>query len=83
MKICNATGNGICVNCNHVPPKINGYSYGDICRIDAEEVLSALERGCIVCYRGFGEFYEKEMYANPEEYMDDPIPYMTQGWIGI
>lgn len=38
MKICNATGNGICINCNHTPPTINGWSYGDICRMDAEEI---------------------------------------------
>ena len=72
MKICNATGNGICVNCNHTPPTINGWSYGNICRIDVEGILAALEYGNIVCYNSDnGKFYEKVMYTHPATYMDD------------
>ena len=72
MKICNATGNGICINCNRRPPTVNGYSYGDICRIDAEDVLSALEYGNLVCYNDHNStFYEKVMYTDPTAYMDD------------
>ena len=72
MKICNATGNGICVNCNHVPPKVNGYSYGNICRMDVEDILAALEYGNLVCYNtDNGKFYEKRMYEHPRDFVDD------------
>ena len=72
MKICNATGNGICVNCNRIPPTVNGFKYGDICRKDVEDVLSALEYGNIVCYNSDnGKFYEKLMYQHPAVYIDD------------
>ena len=72
MKMCNATGNGICVNCPRIPPKINGYSFGDICRKDVEEILAALESGNMVCYNSDnGRFYEKLMYTHPAVYMDE------------
>lgn len=72
MKICNATGNGICVNCNRIPPKVNGYSYGNICRIDVEDILAALEYGNIVCYNSDnGKFYEKIMYEHPRDFIDE------------
>lgn len=72
MKICNATGNGICINCNRIPPTVNGFKYGDICRIDAEDVLSAMEYGNLVCYNSDnGKFYEKLMYQHPAVYIDD------------
>lgn len=34
--ICDVVGNGVCVHCPRVPPKINGYSCGDICRKDMD-----------------------------------------------
>ena len=72
MKICNATGNGICINCDHKPPTINGHSYGDVCRKDAEKVLVALGNWSMVCYNSDdGKFYEKIMYVHPACYMDD------------
>lgn len=72
MKICSATGNGVCVNCHRIPPKINNYSYGDICRNDVEDILAALEYGNIVCYNpDTGRFYEKIMYTPPGCYIDD------------
>ena len=70
-KICNATGNGVCVNCNHTPPTVNGYSYGDICRYDVEELLEALSYGNMVCYNSDTErFYQKIMYTHPAIYME-------------
>lgn len=72
MKICTATGNGVCVNCNHIPPKINGFSYGDICRMDAEDVLSALEYGNLVCRNSDNwKFYEKMIHQTTAEYMNE------------
>lgn len=72
MKMCNATGNGICISCNHKPPTLNGYSYGDICRMDVEDILAALEYGNIVCYNSDnGNFYEKLMCEHPRDFVDD------------
>lgn len=72
MKICNATGNGVCICCNHKPPTLNGYSYGDICRKDVEDILSALEYGSIVCYNSDnGKFYEKIIYEHPRDFIND------------
>lgn len=42
MKICNYSGNGVCINCDRKPPS----GYGDICRWKAEELLDCFE--CIV-----------------------------------
>lgn len=39
MKICNKTGNGICLNC----PKLLPNSHGDVCRKDAEMLLDCLK----------------------------------------
>ena len=39
MKICNYQGNGVCINCNRVPPD----GYGDICKKKAEVLLDCLE----------------------------------------
>lgn len=70
--ICNATGNGICTHCPRVPPKINGYSCGDICRKDVDEIISALVNGNIVCYNSDNDtFYEKIMYTHPTVWIDD------------
>lgn len=72
MKLCNAVGNGVCVNCPRIPPKINGYSHGDICRREAEKVLVALSNYSMVCYNSDdNKFYEKVMYTHPAVYMDD------------
>lgn len=45
MKICNADGCGVCVNCNGTPPIINGYSRGDICRKTVQNIINHLEDG--------------------------------------
>lgn len=50
MKICNASGNGVCVNCDGTPPKINGYSCGDVCRKTVQEIINRLSDGDIVHY---------------------------------
>ena len=72
MKICNATGNGVCICCNHKPPTLNGYSYGNICRKDVEDILAALEYGNIVCYNSDnGKFYEKTMYEHPRDFINE------------
>lgn len=72
MKICGATGCGVCVGCNRVPPTVNGFKYGDICRQDVEEILAALESGNIVCYNSDNDrFYEKITYTHPACFMDD------------
>lgn len=57
---------------NFHAPRVNGWSYGSICRIDAEDILAALEYGNMVCYNSDnGKFYEKVMYTHPADYMDD------------
>lgn len=50
MKICNATGNGICIGCNRTPPKINGESRGELCRYTAQNIIDALVAGDNVYY---------------------------------
>lgn len=42
MKICNRTGNGVCVNCNGTPPTFQGYSFGDICRKTAQKIMDEI-----------------------------------------
>lgn len=72
MKLCYASGCGVCVNCLGVPPKINGYSQGDICRKEVEKLLVALSNYSIVCYNSDdNKFYEKIMCTHPTNYMDD------------
>jgi hypothetical protein len=51
MKICNYQGNGVCINCDRVPPN----DYGDICKWKAEELLDCLE-----CIMDTGWTYEQE-----------------------
>lgn len=38
MKICQRHGNGVCVNCNHLPTK----NMRDICRYEAEDWVNTL-----------------------------------------
>lgn len=45
MKICDATGCGICCNCDGTPPVRNGYSHGDICRKTVQAIMDHLESG--------------------------------------
>ena len=72
MKICNAVGTGVCVNCDKTPPVINGYSYGDVCRFKVQEVMDILDCGNMVCYsHNNNKFYEKVMFVSPESYMDN------------
>lgn len=42
MKICNATGVGICVNCNGIPPVTKGYNHGDVCRKTAQKIMDEI-----------------------------------------
>lgn len=35
MKLCKYQGNGVCINCQQIPPK----GYGNICRHRAEKLL--------------------------------------------
>ena len=68
MKICNATGNGVCVGCNHIPPKDNG----DLCRMKAQEIINALAGGDIVAYSyETGKFYRKVIFTNSVYEIDD------------
>ena len=61
MKICNATGNGICVGCNHIPPK----DHGELCRMKAQEIIDTLTSGDIVGYNyETGKFYRKITFTN-------------------
>lgn len=46
MKICNATGNGICVGCNRTPPEY----HGELCRHTAQNIIDAIFRGDVVFY---------------------------------
>lgn len=43
MKVCNATGVSICVNCDGTPPVVKGYNYGDICRKTAQKIMDEIE----------------------------------------
>ena len=43
MKICNASGVGICVNCNGIPPATDGYNYGDVCRKTTQKIMDEIE----------------------------------------
>lgn len=50
MKICDANGCGVCVNCEGTPPIKNGYSCGDICGKVVQNIIDYLEDGasCII-----------------------------------
>lgn len=61
MKICNATGCGICVSCNGTPPKSDRYDFGDICGKKAEKILSYLEDGDLYRFLD-GKLYHVEMH---------------------
>ena len=45
MKICDKEGVGVCVNCDRTPPRINGYSCGDICRKKVQNIIDCLADG--------------------------------------
>lgn len=57
MKICNATGCGVCFHCDGTPPITNGYVHGDICRNTVENIMNFLESGDIYRFRN-GKLYE-------------------------
>lgn len=57
MKICNATGCGVCYHCDRTPPMINGYSCGDVCRKTVENIMNYLESGDLYRFRD-GKLYE-------------------------
>ena len=72
MKICNAQGNGICIGCDGKPPKLNGYSYGDVCRYTAQKVIDRLASGEIVAWNyETGKFYSKWSPLDPVYEIDD------------
>lgn len=57
MKICNATGCGVCCHCDGNPPITNGYLHGDICRKTVENIMNHLESGGLYRFRD-GKLYE-------------------------
>lgn len=63
MKICNRTGCGVCVNCNGVPPIIDGYNYGDICRKTAQSIMDEIEDGGLYRFKD-GKLYGVEVFPN-------------------
>lgn len=61
MKICNATGCGVCCHCDGTPPVINGYSHGDICKKTVENIMNCLEDGNL--YRlNDGKLYQVDVF---------------------
>ena len=65
LKICNATGNGVCINCNGIPPKINGVQCGELCRKMAQKIIDTLVCGDIVGYSyETNKFYKKIIFTN-------------------
>lgn len=60
MKICNASGCGVCVNCNGTPPTTNGYSHGDICRKTVQNIMGYLEDGDLYRFQN-GKLYHVEI----------------------
>lgn len=69
IKICNATGCGICCRCDGIPPVTNGYSCGDICKKVVQNIIDYLEDGDLYkfsngkLYRvtiGECQFYEED-----------------------
>lgn len=73
MRICNATGNGVCVGCGEVPPMINGYRCGDICRHTAQKVIDVLSGGDVVVYNSDdGKFYRKVLFTDTAIFIGDP-----------
>lgn len=63
MKICNREGCGVCVNCNGIPPVLNGYSYGDICRKKVENIMNYLEDGDLYRFQ-YGKLYQVDVYPS-------------------
>ena len=60
MKICNATGCGVCVSCNGIPPKSDIYDFGDICGKKSEKILSYLKDGNLYRFEN-GKLYRVEI----------------------
>lgn len=60
MKICNATGCGVCCHCDGTPPVINGYSRGDICRKTVENIMNYLEDGDMYKFQD-GKLYQVDV----------------------
>lgn len=56
IKICNATGCGVCCRCDGTPPITNGYSSGDICRKVVQNIMNYLEDGDLYRFSN-GELY--------------------------
>lgn len=70
MKICNASGVGVCVNCNQIPTKMNGYSCGDICKDKVQNIMNYLESGDIYSFQD-GKLYNLTV-------MDEDIYHMEE-----
>lgn len=64
MKICNATGCGVCYHCDGNPPVTNGYSHGDICRKTVENIMNYLESG------GLYRFCDGKLYELDADIID-------------
>lgn len=60
MKICNASGCGVCINCNGIPPTTNGYSRGDICKHKVQNIMNHLEDGDLYRFQN-GKLYHVEI----------------------
>lgn len=70
MKICNASGVGICTRCDGITPKYDNYSCGDICRDKVQNIMNYLESGDIYCFQD-GKLYNLTV-------MDEDIYHMEE-----
>lgn len=60
MKICHASGCGVCVGCDGTPPTMHGYSCGDICRKTVQNIMDYLEDGNLYMFRN-GKLYHVDI----------------------
>ena len=60
MKICDVSGCGVCVSCNGIPPKRNGYSCGDICRKTVQNIMNHIQDGDLYRFEN-GKLYRVEI----------------------
>lgn len=75
IKICNATGCGVCYHCDGIPLVTNGYQHGDICRKVVQNVMDYLEDGDLYKFSD-GKLYrvtvkECQFYEEEECQIDD------------
>ena len=76
MKICNASGCGVCFHCDGTPPVINGYSCGDICRKTIEAIMNYLEDGDLYRFSK-GKLYQVDVFGADVQIENEcDIPHM-------